>query len=66
MLLTKGHMSNGKIEMVYAKQALLKPSKNFRYLCQKAKAVVRPALTALELGKKASAPSLASHCPQAA
>lgn len=38
-------MSNGKIEMVYAKQALLKPSKNFRYLCQKAKAAVRPALT---------------------
>lgn len=30
-------MSNGKIKKVYAKQALLKPSKNFRYLCQKAR-----------------------------
>lgn len=53
-------MSNGKIEMVYAKQALLKPSKNFRYLCQKA-------LTALQLGKEAPAPFLgAGHCPRAA
>lgn len=53
-------MSNGKIEMVYAKQALLKPSKNFRYLCQKA-------LAALQSGKEAPAPSLApGHCPQAA
>lgn len=49
-------MSNGKIETVYAKQALLKPAKNFRYLWWKAKAVVRPAaLAEPESGKEGPA-----------
>jgi len=53
MLLTKANTSNGKIEMVYAKQALLKPAKNFRYLWRKAKAGVSPAAA---LAAPASAP----------
>lgn len=59
MFLTKVHMSNGKIEVVYAKQALLKPAKNFRCLWQKAKAVVRPAARAAALGghRGSSSPS---------
>lgn len=50
-------MSNGKIEMVYAKQALLKTAKNFRYLWRKAEAVARAAAPAApEPGKEAPAP----------
>lgn len=56
-------MSNGKIEMVYAKQALLKPAKNFRYLWRKAQAVVRPAAPAApESGNEAPAPRAPSSC----
>lgn len=62
MLLTKGHMSNGKIEVVYAKQALLKPAENLRYLWQITEAVARR-VTALGQAEGLRIPS---HCPQAA
>lgn len=56
-------MSNEKIEVLYAKQALLKPAKNFRCLWRKAKAVVRPAaLAAPWAGKEAPAPPALSGC----
>lgn len=50
-------MSNGKTEVVYAKQALLKPAKNSRYLRQKTKAGVRrAALPVPGSGKETPAP----------
>lgn len=61
-------MSNGKIEVVYAKQALLKPAVNLRYLQQITEAVAR-CVTALGqteglcIPSPASCLSLSPSCP---
>lgn len=70
MLLTKGRVSNGKTEVVYAKQPLLKPAQNSRHLQQKTKAGVRhAALPAPGQAKRLlhlEPPLAACPCPRAA